>query len=440
MSKLDYVYTRFETYSESGSQKKSEIKLQKEMGFPKGIMMGFMLEDMRLTEAHFFSCETRVGEICTAMVDKILPSLDGAFLIGPGEKPMFLRLSESEGKEIILRRRGTRKDKPLSAGDTVLVQISADAQKNKQVEATVNLSLVGELVIVNRTGVIGGSGKLPQEMRNELKNEMRKLMEEQDPEGEFGLILRTAAAGAEVKMIREEVIELLCELKRLIHSAETIPEKKVVYSPEETPEKKVKQIILSGAFDQVTVHTDLPFNKDEILGAKDLYKQDEKKAVTEVLVHHIEEGDLSPLITFNIRSQLDKSMARKVYLSDGGFLIVDPTEAMTVIDVNSGKSIRGKDHEEKALAVNLLAAEEIARLIRLRNLSGIIIVDFISMKDKEKEKNLLQKLREFVRNDPAGVTVVDVTSLGLVEITRKKRRAPLKEVFMTSGQNIPADR
>ena len=88
----------------------------------------------------------------------------------------------------------------------------------------------------------------------------------------------------------------------------------------------------------------------------------------------------------------------------------------------------------------LQATEEIARLIRLRNLSGIIIVDFISMKDKEKEKNLLQKLREFVRNDPAGVTVVDVTSLGLVEITRKKRGAPLKEVFMTSGQNIPADR
>ena len=415
--KLDYIYTRYASVSEAGSKK--------EMGFLKGVLMGFMLEDMRLTEAHFFSCETRVGEICTALVDKILPSLDGAFLIGPGDQPMFLRLSECKGKEIILRRRGSRKEAPLSVGDTILVQVSADAQKNKQTEATADLSLAGELVIVNRTGVIGGSGKLPQEIRNELKSEMRKLMKEQDPEGEFGLILRTAAAGADMEMIREETIRLLCELKRMIHSAETVPEKKVIYSPEETPEKKVKQLILSGQYDSVTVHTDLAFSDDEIMG----YVADTDKALPEVSVHHISGEELSPLVIFNIRSQMDKAMARKVFLSDGGFLIIDPTEAMTVIDVNSGKSIKGKDHEEKALAVNLLAAAEIARLIRLRNLSGIIIVDFISMKDKEKERLLLQKLRESVRNDPAGVTVVDVTSLGLVEITRKKRGAPLAEIL-----------
>jgi len=424
MSKLDYVYTRFGS-SGSGSQK----ELKKEMGFLNGFLMGFMLEDMRLTEAHFFSCETRVGEICTALVDKILPSLDGAFLIGPEDQPMFLRLSECKGKEIILRRRGSRKDAPLSVGDTVLVQVSADAQKNKQTEATADLSLAGELVIVNRTGVIGGSGKLPQEIRNELKSEMRKLMKEQDPEGEFGLILRTAAAGADVEMIREETVRLLCELKRMIHSAETVPEKKVIYSPEETPEKKVKQLILSGQYDSVTVHTDLTFSDEEIIRSPDSSIDDTDKAVPEIRVHHISGEELSPLVTFNIRSQMDKAMARKVFLSDGGFLIIDPTEAMTVIDVNSGKSIKGKDHEEKALAVNLLAAAEIARLIRLRNLSGIIIVDFISMKDKENERQLLQKLREFVRNDPAGVTIVDVTPLGLVEITRKKRGAPLAEVL-----------
>ena len=426
MSRLDYVYTRFGGVSGSGSHKEDEKKSNhekdldiktKEMGFPKDVIMGFMLEDMCLTEAHFFSHGTRVGEICTAVVDKILPSLDGAFLIGPGDKPIFLRLSECRGKEIILRRRGKRKDAPLSVGDTVLVQISADAQKNKQYEASVNLSLVGEMVIVNRTGVIGGSGKLPQEIRNELKCEMRKYMEEQDPEGEFGLILRTAASGADVKMIREETGRLLSLLKDLIRSAETVPE------------KKVKQLILSGEYDTVTVHTDLPFADDVIPGSLKTDHEDLGKAETEVSIHHISEDELSPLITFNIRSQMNKAMARKVFLSDGGFLIVDPTEAMTVIDVNSGKSIKGKEHEEKAFNVNLLAAETIARLIRLRNLSGIIIVDFISMKDKEKERLLLQKLREFVRNDPAGVNIVDVTALGLVEITRKKRGAPLTEIL-----------
>jgi ribonuclease G len=141
----------------------------------------------------------------------------------------------------------------------------------------------------------------------------------------------------------------------------------------------------------------------------------------------------SPLVIFNIPVLLEKALARKCYLKGGGYLYIEPTEAMTVIDVNSGKNLREKGHEEGALAQNLEAAEEIARLLRLRNISGMIMIDFISMKQSEHERKLLSELRRLTKNDPCHVHVVDVTRLGIVEVTRAKKAPPLSEMLARSG-------
>ena len=395
MNKLDYIYT---TYDDK--------------------KMGFLFEDMCLTEAHFFSCSEdeprqRTGEICTAVVDKVIPAIDGAFLIGPEQTPLFLRLSDLNGREILLRKR--KKGNALVPGDVLLVQISAEAQKKKQFEATVNLSLNGDHVIVNRTGTIGISKKITDPEKREGLQAVLQEMLKDSPDA--GVIVRTSAEDTAEELLRQETAELLCKLNEIIKRAETTPEYKVLYRPELTPETKVRQLLQKLEYETAEILTDLPFDGS-------LVGQD-------IRVHRITEKDCSPLVTFNIPILLEKALARKVFLKDGGYLYVDRTEAMTVIDVNSGKSIQGKDHEERALKENCLAADEIARLLRLRNISGIIIVDFISMRRDESNRELLKYLRKAVAADPLDVHVVDMTKLGLVEITRRKKDAPLEERLHT---------
>ncbi len=394
--KLDYVYTIYR-------EKK----------------MGFLFEDMRLTEAHFFYMkedepESRMGDICTAVVEKVVPAIDGIFLDGPDNIKMFMHLQDSAGRELILRRRGRRNGREIRTGDTVLVQVTADAQKNKQYEASFNLSLTGDSIIVNRTGQAGVSKKIRDEKRREeLKNMMKEILQKEDPEGGYGVIVRTAADGHSDEEIQKETIHLLNKLKALIISAETSPEFKTLFRRSETVEDRLRRLSSGNIYEEMVFHTDLPIDEASVPG--------------QFRFHRIRENESTPLVLFNIPVLLEKALDRKVFLKDGGYLYIDPTEAMTVIDVNSGKSIKGSSHEERALAENKIAAEEIARQLRLRNISGIILIDFISMKKTENEKELMNWLKQITASDPCQVHVVDMTRLGLVEMTRKKQDAPLKE-------------
>jgi ribonuclease G len=133
---------------------------------------------------------------------------------------------------------------------------------------------------------------------------------------------------------------------------------------------------------------------------------------------------------YDIKSKINKVLTRKVWLKSGGYLVIDQTEALTVIDVNTGKAVNGKRNiQETFYKTNMEAAKEIAKQIRLRNLSGIILVDFIDMEDSEKKENLMAVLDGFFKKDPIKTMLVDMTALGLVEITRKKVRKPLHEQF-----------
>ncbi len=153
--------------------------------------------------------------------------------------------------------------------------------------------------------------------------------------------------------------------------------------------------------------------------------------VDDVEIRYYEDKLLSLNGLYGIESKLKEALERRIWLKSGGYLVFDTTEALTVIDVNSGKLESRKDAEENFLKINLEAAEEVARQLRLRNLSGIIIVDFINMKSQENKKVLLTYFRELLSNDPTKTLLVDMTALGLVEITRKKAKMTLQEQFNT---------
>ena len=139
---------------------------------------------------------------------------------------------------------------------------------------------------------------------------------------------------------------------------------------------------------------------------------------------------------YRLDTVLQDALSKYVWLKSGGYLVIEPTEAMVVIDVNTGKAESRRTKEETILRLNLEAAVEIARQMRLRNLSGIILIDFIDMKKEAHQAQLLHALREAVQNDPAGVSVVDMTKLGIVECTRRKTSRPLYEQIQTDAKNI----
>ena len=385
--------------------------------------MGFLFEDQNLTEARFYSDDLILGSICTATVDKIVPSVDAAFLNGPDGQIFFYPLKENEGRHLILRRRGEKENAPLRPGDTLLVQVSGEAQKKKLAATTARLSLYSDAVIVNLTGEIGISKKIRDtERREALRTLSEELLTEYESDG-FGVIIRTAAEHLSDDEYKEVTIRLLCKLKEMIRLAETTPEHRWLYQTGADPKADVQLMSAKGLYESITVHTDLPWEEPENSGANG-----------SGIIRHCDGYQLhqmtgSPLVIFNIPVLMEKALARKVFLKSGGYLYVETTEAMTVIDVNSGKNITGKDHESGALVQNLEAAEEIARLLRLRNISGIIMIDFINMKRGENDRKLLSAFRGFVSRDNCHVHVVDITRLGIVEVTREKKSPPLSELL-----------
>lgn len=439
--------------------------------------MGFLFEDMNLTEALFFCSRDSVGSICTATVDRVIPLIDAAFLSGPDGIPLFYQLKENRGRHIILRN--TKKNRiqgEISVGDTLLVQIQSEAQKQKQMAATARLSLTGDAVVVNLDGTVGLSKKIKDpKRREEIKDLLEETVSEWVKEGEkegtdpdpdfrkktgFGVIARTSAEHVSAEYLRSVTIRLLCKLEALILSAKTTPEHRWLHRTGLTPEEYARELTVKGIYESVTVHTDLPWDcEGKSDGLREISPIREPKDVdpkTLGRLHKSEErmvqidpanpgsggyllrrssGKEDLLVIFNIRPLLEKALARKVFLKNGGYLYIDPTEAMTVIDVNSGKNIKTSGHEEGAMSQNLEAAREIARLLRLRNISGMIMIDFISMRNPEHERELLTRFRQMTQNDPCRVQVVDITKLGIVEVTREKKLPPLEEQMKRNEKN-----
>ncbi len=352
-----------------------------------------------------------LGNIYVGRVKNIVKNLNAAFIeIAPG-MPCYYPLDEMKRPLFVKKINSPR----LVQGDEVVVQVSKENSKSKPPKVTTNLNFTGKyLVLSSENTQIGFSKKLEEQKREELKQELCF-----GNPGEWGVIVRTNAADASKEEILEEY-ELLKQ--EYFHLKETAPYRTVFSCLKESmPEylhilQNVNQSQLS------SILTDDLELLGKIRGYLEHFQPEDLGKLT-----FYEDPMLSLSKLYRLEHRLKEALQEKVWLKSGGFLVIQPTEALTVIDVNSGRSISKKQVQEHYLAINLEAAEEIAHQLRLRNLSGIIIVDFIDMKSSQSQELLMQRLRNAVCLDTVPVQVVDMTKLNLVELTRKKVKKTLAE-------------
>ncbi len=372
-----------------------------------------LYQDKKILELHLEpdGQQSILGNIYVGRVKNIVKNLNAAFIeIAPGI-PCYYPLEELKQPLYVKKINGPR----LVQGDELVVQIAQESSKSKPPKVTTNLNLTGNyLVLTSENTTLGISRKLDEKKRQELKQDL--TFEENS---DYGIIVRTNAAFAS----RQEILKEYQKLKEeFIHLKKTAP-CRTTFSclKESTPEYlHILQGLNRSLLEKVI--TDDP----ELFEKTALYLKHMQPEEKEKLTFY-EDNLLSLNKLYHLDIRLKEALQEKVWLKSGGYLIIQPTEALTVVDVNSGKSISGKQAQEHYLKINLEAAEELAHQLRLRNLSGIIIIDFIDMKSTQSQELLMQTLRSAVRSDSVPVQVVDRTKLNLVEITRKKVKKSLAE-------------
>ena len=380
-------------------------------------IMGFLLDEKKLVSAEYFSEDDLLYNIYSAKVIDYVPSIGAAFLDAGLSDTLYYPLKENEDKHLYIKH--GKKDS-LRPGDEILIQVSKSPIKTKKAEASSDISFTGNYVVINRSGRINISKKIHDKDKvNKLKEELLKLLPEENIYNS-GIILRTAAQEADIDAVISEANLLLKHQMEVIKKGLNSVPFKLIDSSSENHISFVKNLIIRKCYDEFTVITD----RADIL--KDLKAGID---VGPVNIKFYSDDMVSLLNLYGIEDKLSKAMARKVYLKSGGYLIIDPTEALTVIDVNSGKSQGGKkDKDEYLLKLNKEAFDKILDTIKLRNISGIIIVDFMNIKDKDKYLEMISYIKTNAKKDNL-LTYVDMTSLGLCELTRKKTKKPLAEIL-----------
>lgn len=375
--------------------------------------LGILFEDGKAMEIRCYEDGSILGNVYRARVSNLSPNINAAFVdIKKGES-CYLSMDDYHGEK-------------LKVGDLVTVQIVRDKIKTKRYAVTTDVSLQGDYAVTTLFAPVGVSSKIADSVRKkELKILMQKLLAaEKDAqlyltEGntveterikklDIGGIIRTQAEHAEDAVIEHEIEEQARLLYSIMKKSEYATQYTCLYH---TEVEYIKDIRRLHALQEMEIVTDIPEVTEAIPGIP-LYTD-----------------EYSLTLRYSLAGLLEKTLSKKAYLKSGAYLVIEPTEAMTVIDVNSGKSIKGKNAEEQFLKINIEAAKEIARQLRLRNISGIVMIDFINMKEETHNQELIKKLAEYVRMDPVRTTVVDMTKLGLVELTRQKGKRALHEVF-----------
>ncbi|EEZ78095.1 S1 RNA binding domain protein [Actinomyces sp. oral taxon 848 str. F0332] len=381
-----------------------------------------VLEDDVLVE-HYVARHTQVsmvGNVYLGRVQNVLPSMEAAFVdIGKGRNAV-LYAGEVNWEAAGLEGRPRRIEQALKSGDTVVVQVTKDPIGHKGARLTAQITLAGRhLVLVPSGAMTGISRKLPDKERQRLKRLLREIVP-----AEHGVIVRTAAEGTSEDQLRADV-------ERLAKTWQDIQTK--------AKNTKGAPMLLKGEPElAVRVVRDI-FNEDfqslKIQGAKawrtiSEYVAELSPELSQRLEHWTGASDI--FASHRVDEQLAKAFDRKVWLPSGGTLVIDRTEAMTVIDVNTGKFTgAGGTLEETVTRNNLEAAEEIVRQLRLRDIGGIIVIDFIDMVLEANRELVLRRLVECLGRDRTRHQVAEVTSLGLVQMTRKRVGQGLVEAFST---------
>ncbi len=385
-----------------------------------------VLEDGVLVEHYVARSQesSLIGNVYLGKVQNVLPSMEAAFVdIGRGRNAV-LYSGEVDWDSAALDSDGKtqprRIELALKPGDKVLVQVTKDPIGHKGARLTSQVSLPGRYLVYVPNGSMSGiSRKLPDTERARLK----KILKEVLPEN-VGVIVRTAAEGATEEQLTLDVQRLTSQWAEISKQLEKTPAPALLHSEPDLLIKIIRDVfnedfrslVISGADAQQTIEAYL-------------------RGVAPDLLDRVQkhEGDHDPFDEYRISEQIEKALDRKVWLPSGGSLIIDRTEAMTVVDVNTGKFVgSGGNLEETVTKNNLEAAEELVRQLRLRDIGGIIVVDFIDMVLESNRDLVLRRLMECLSRDRTKHQVAEVTSLGLVQMTRKRLGLGLLETFSES--------
>jgi ribonuclease E len=377
-----------------------------------------VLEGQELMEHYVTRVGARsmVGNVYLGRVQNVLPGMEAAFVdIGRGRNAVLYAGEVSYDEEVDESNR--RIEQALKPGQSVLVQVTKDPMGGKGARLTAQISLPGRfLVYVPDGGVSGISRRLPDTERRRLRDVLAKIRPSQ-----AGVIVRTAAEAAS-----EE--DLAADLDRLKKTWDSIKRKSrrakapaPIYEEPELTVKVIRDVVSPAEFQEIV--TDSVDIFETVRG----YLKDVDPGLLERV--RLSQGPLPVFEEFHVLEQIHKALERKVWLPSGGYIVIDRTEAMTVIDVNTGKHVGKTNLEETVVGTNLEAATEIARQLRLRDIGGIIVIDFIDMLLERNRELVILTFREALARDKTRSQVFDITPLGLLEVTRKKISAGLVESF-----------
>lgn len=322
----------------------------------------------------------------------------------------------------------------IRCGEMMIVQGAA-----KQATATKGLRVAQRINLAGKWLVLipdGNSVHISKKIKDPaLREELAEIGNEICPDG-FGMIIRTASGEVTKELLKEEAVMLEKRWREILLKASSMVKPGLLWQREKLPMRLVRDL---SVVSRIVINAQSGF--DALSAAKA-----ESRIASDTEVELYEEKEQLIFDAFGIEHQIDKAIKKRIWLPCGGYLVIDPCEAMTVIDVNSGKMTLGKGIEDTAFRVNLEAADEVARQLRLRDIGGIVVIDFIDMCDEAHRRELLSRMRQAVKADRAQVNVEGMTRLGLMEMTRKRVHSSLRKTLSTgctycsgNGEVLSAD-
>lgn len=376
-----------------------------------------LFEENTMIQVHVEQAKSTslLGNVYVGKVKNIVKNINAAFVEIADGQMCYLALNETRTPIFC----NAKKNDKICIGDELLVQVSKDAIKTKNPSVTTKLQFAGKYVVLTHGDTrISISSKIKE---NEDRQRLQKMVKDAvGQEKGCGMIVRTNALMAEETLVETEMKALLSVYQEILQTGRYKSSFSQLYQAptgylcdiRDGYEEKIERILTDD--EEIYQQIEQYLSKYQPQDLKKLEKYEDNMITLNQL--------------YGVETKIEKAMQERVWLKSGGYLVIQPTEALTVVDVNTGKAIAGKKVAQKHfLKINLEAAVEIARQIRLRNLSGILIIDFIDIEQKEAKKELIDLLEKEIQKDPIKTVFVDMTKLNLVELTRKKVRKPLHE-------------
>lgn len=366
------------------------------------------------------------GTILTGRVQHVVPNIPAAFVALDKQGTVGFLSLKGQTDFLWTDRKGREK---LAAGDELLVQVKREAIKTKEITLTGSVELTGAYCLVKQgTGRLSFSKKLSRETKAVMLQYLIQhavITREQLLIGYSGLdvIVRTRAetlVPQRLSELEKDMQDTAAAYKELLIRAQT----RAAFTVHQKPVGWLEEIRTECQEAGFSIGEYISDDQEIVRSLKEQLPEKEADAV-----RFYEDSRVSLYTLYGLQGKLSELLQKKVWLPGGGYLMIEPTEAMTVIDVNSGKAVKGTSEEKLYFDTNMEACREALRQIRLRNISGIIVIDFINMKDRKKEQEILLTMKEKIKEDYSKVTVYDFTKLGLLELTRNKKSRALHELL-----------